>query len=50
MEQFLRKSQNSGKITWTRVKRSNGNYGYIRTKNGRPVDFDEYTGKFKMYD
>jgi ribosomal protein L35AE/L33A len=50
MEQFLRKFQNSGKITWTRVKRSNGKYGYVRTKNERPIDFDEYTGKFKMYD
>lgn len=35
---------------WTRVTRPNGNYGYVRTVNNKPIDFNEDTGYFKVYD
>lgn len=33
-----------------RVKRSNGTYGYVQVdENNKPVEFDENTGKFRIY-
>lgn len=35
---------------WTRVRQTNGKYGYVKTRNSRPIEFSSTTGKFRVYD
>ena len=47
---MTKKVKSTDNIIWTRVTRPDGTYGYIRTRDNRPVDFNENTGYFNVYD
>lgn len=44
------KGKNKHDWQWTRVKQTNGKYGYIKTRDNRPIEFSTTTGKFRVYD
>lgn len=49
-KKYLDEIKPTNNIVWTRVTRSDGTYGYVRTRDNRPVDFNENTGYFNVYD
>ena len=51
-KQMILSAQGGTKLVkWTRVRKDNDTYGYVRTnEEDKPVDFDEYSGKFKVYE
>lgn len=49
-KRYLDETKPTNNIVWTRVTRSDGTYGYVRTRDNRPVDFNENTGYFNVYD
>lgn len=44
------KGKNKHDWQWTRVKQTNGKYGYVKTRDDRPIEFSTTTGKFRVYD
>lgn len=49
LQRFYR-GKNKHDWQWTRVKQTNGKYGYVKTRDGRPIEFSTTTGKFRVYD
>lgn len=49
LQRFYR-GKNKHDWQWTRVKQTNGKYGYVKTRDDRPIEFSTTTGKFRVYD